>query len=78
MKRKILTTLAALSLVFCLGSLSGCYDESYGYGYPGYGYGSNYAYAPSYGYGYGYPSYAYQPWYGTGYYRVRQQLAPLV
>jgi len=52
MKRKILTGLAALSLLVCVVSTQGCYDVG---GYPG-----------GYGYGGGYPSYAYGPAYGWG------------
>jgi hypothetical protein len=54
MKRKILTILAALAILFCLVSTQGCYDENYG----GYGYGGY----PSYGYGYGHPYYGHYGW----------------
>jgi hypothetical protein len=48
MKRKILTALAALSLLACMAATQGCYDVDYGHG--GYGYGGGY---PAYGYGWG-------------------------
>jgi hypothetical protein len=51
MKRKIYTTLGALSLVFCLFTAQGCYYGPGG-GWGGGGYG---------GYGHGYPTYAYGP-----------------
>lgn len=51
MKRKILTAIAALSLVCCVLPMQGCFD----YGYPGYGYGG------------GYPVYSSGPWYGPEY-----------
>ena len=55
MKQKILTVLAALSLLFCV-VLQGCYENEY----PEY-YGGGYSYG--YPYGYGYPASAYEPWY---------------
>jgi hypothetical protein len=55
MKRNILTTLTALSLLFAVVSTRG---TSIGRGYDGY-YGHGYGYEQ--GYGYGYPSYAYGP-----------------
>ena len=54
MKRKILTALGALSLVFCMFTTQGCFDGP-GWGYPGYGYGG------------GYPTYSYGSWYGPAY-----------
>ena len=54
MKRKILTGLAALSLLFCVVSTQGCYDVDYS-GYGGYGGGyPTYAYGRAYGWGHPY------------------------
>jgi hypothetical protein len=51
LKRKILTNLAALSLLFGVASMQGSYM--------GQGFGGHYG--NGYGYGYGYPSYGYGP-----------------
>jgi hypothetical protein len=73
MKRKILTSLAALSLLFGVASTQGSYmgpgyggHDGNGYGYPAYGgYGPS-IYGPGYlgpwGYGYGY-----EDWWDDGY-----------
>jgi hypothetical protein len=65
MKRKILSSLAALSLLFGVASMQGAhmgqgFGGHYGNG-NGYGYGHEYGYGNGYGYGYGYPSYGYGP-----------------
>jgi hypothetical protein len=74
MKRNILTTLTALSLLFAVGSTRGAdfgrgdggyyghesgYEQGYGYGYPGYGYAPSNV-DPGY---VGYPwAYGYDDW----------------
>jgi len=65
MKRKILMTLGALSLVFCMFTTQGCYD---GPGYGGYGYAADppAMFGPAYvGHSWG-PAYVGHPW-GYGY-----------